>query len=151
MAVEITGSYAGNLKVALRHGPSGAEMHTAAPVDNNGDGSSFSPTDLVAAALGACMVTLMGITARKHGIAFDDCSFALRKEMRADPRRIDAIPVTLRMPAGLTVRQRRLLEHAALTCPVHLSLLPEIRRDVDFVYPDEPAEAGDAEAAAATA
>jgi putative redox protein len=148
MAVEITGTYAGNLKVALRHGPSGAEIGTAAPVDNNGDGSSFSPTDLVAAALGACMVTLMGITARKHGFPFEECSFVLEKQMRADPRRIDAIPVTLRMPAGLTAQQRRLLEHAALTCPVHVSLLPEIRRDVQFVYPDAVAGAAAPEAAA---
>jgi uncharacterized OsmC-like protein len=136
MAVEITGTYAGNLKVALRHGPSGAEIGTAAPVDNNGDGSSFSPTDLVAAALGACMVTLMGIAAQKHGFALESCSFTLEKHMRADPRRIDAIPVTLRMPAGLDARQRRLLEHAALTCPVHRSLLPEIVRDIRFDYPD---------------
>lgn len=152
MAVEITGTYAGNLKVALRHGPSGAEMTTAAPVDNNGDGSSFSPTDLVAAALGACMVTLMGIAAQKHGFAFGECSFVVEKHMRADPRRIDALPVTLRMPAGLTAQQRRLVEHAALTCPVHRSLLPEIRRDVQFVYPDElSASDEDAPEAAATA
>ncbi len=71
MAVEITGRYAGNLKVDLHHGPSGAEMRTAAPVDNNGDGSSFSPTDLLAASLGACMVTVIGIYAEKYGISLD--------------------------------------------------------------------------------
>ena len=72
MAVEITGRYAGGLKVDLRHGPSGAEIRTAAPVDNNGDGSSFSPTDLLAASLGTCMVTVMGIYAQKNGIPFEE-------------------------------------------------------------------------------
>lgn len=134
MAVEITGRYAGGLKVDLRHGPSGAEMRTAAPVDNAGDGSSFSPTDLLAASLGACMVTVMAIYAERNGIAFDGVSFSLEKHMRADPRRVDALPVTIRMPAALTEEQRTRLEHVALTCPVHRSLLPEIRKDVRFVY-----------------
>lgn len=134
MAVEISGRYAGGLKVDLRHGPSGTSMRTAAPVDNAGDGSSFSPTDLLAASLGACMVTVMGIYAKKNGIDFDDVEFVLEKHMRADPRRVDAIPVTIRMPAALTEDERARLERAALTCPVHLSLLPDIRRDVTFVY-----------------
>lgn len=134
MAVEITGRYAGALKVDLRHGPSGTEMRTAAPLDNNGDGSSFSPTDLLAASLGACMVTVMGIYAQKNGIPFEGTEFRLEKHMRADPRRVDAIPVTIRMPAALDPHQRRVLENVALTCPVHRSLLPEIRKDVRFVY-----------------
>lgn len=137
MGVSITGRYAGNLKVALRHGPSGAELTTAAPVDNNGDGSSFSPTDLLATALGACMMTLMGIVAEREGIRFEEASFELEKQMRADPRRVDAIPVTIRMPAGLGAAERRKLEHAALTCPVHRSVLPEIDKPVQFIYPED--------------
>ncbi|HEY0152537.1 MAG TPA: OsmC family protein, partial [Longimicrobium sp.] len=70
MAVEITGSYAGNLKTELRHTPSGALLQTAAPRDNMGDGSSFSPTDLLAASLGSCMVTTMAIVAQREGIPF---------------------------------------------------------------------------------
>lgn len=136
MGVEITGRYAGNLRVTLRHGPSGAEIGTAAPVDNHGDGSSFSPTDLAAAALGACMVTVMAIAAEREGIPFDGVSFSLEKRMRADPRRIDAVPVTLRMPAGLTPEQRTRLERIALACPVYRSLHPEIGGDVEFVYED---------------
>ena len=136
MAVEITGTYTGGLKLRLHHGPSGMEITTAAPVDNHGDGSSFSPTDLCAASLGACMLTVMGIVAERDGISFDGVSFRLEKHMRADPRRIDAIPVTIQMPAGLTSEQRKKLEHTALTCPVHRSLLPEITREVQFVYPD---------------
>ena len=134
MAIEISGRYAGGLKVDLRHEPSGTTIRTAAPVDNAGDGSSFSPTDLLAASLGACMVTLMGIHANKHGIPFEDAEFVLHKHMRAAPRRIDRIPVTIRLSAALTADQRAILEHAALTCPVHLSVLPEIERDVRFVY-----------------
>ncbi|MDB4951285.1 MAG: putative redox protein regulator of disulfide bond formation [Gemmatimonadetes bacterium] len=140
MGVEMTGTYEGGLKVRLRHGPSGAEISTAAPVDNHGDGSSFSPTDLCAASLGACMVTVMAIVAERDGIPFAGTAFVLEKNMRADPRRIDRIPVTLRMAAGITPEQRRKLEHTALTCPVYRSLLPEIEKDVRFVYPDDAAE-----------
>jgi len=136
MAVQIDGVYEGNLKVRLTHVPSGAEIVTAAPVDNRGDGSSFSPTDLCATALGTCMVTVMGIFAHEAGIPFQGVSFSLEKHMRADPRRIARIPVTLNMPAGLTSEQRRKLERVALTCPVHQSLNPEIEKPITFVYPD---------------
>jgi uncharacterized OsmC-like protein len=134
MAVEMTGRYAGGLKTELRHGPSGAEIRTAAPVDNAGDGSSFSPTDLLAASLGACMVTVMAIYAERNGLPFEGVSFSLEKHMRPDPRRVESLPVTIRMPAALTEEQRKKLEHVALTCPVHRSLLPEISKDVTFVY-----------------
>lgn len=147
MAVEITGTYTGGLKMTLRHSPSGAELRTAAPADNMGDGSSFSPTDLLAASLASCMVTTMAIVAAREGIPFDGASFVVEKHMRADPRRVDALPVTLRMPAGLRPEQRATLERAALGCPVHRSLLPEIRKDVEFVYDDAPAAAGAAEGA----
>lgn len=136
MAVEITGRYAGNLNVDLTHGPSGAALRTAAPVDNNGDGSSYSPTDLVAAALGACMVTIMGIVAQRDGIDLEGVTFHVEKHMNADPRRIGRIPVAIQMPAGLNDKQRKKLERGALTCPVHRSLLPEVEKDVRFVYPD---------------
>lgn len=137
MAVEIFGSYGGGLRVGLRHGPSDTEMHTAAPVDNHGDGSSFSPTDLVAAALGSCMLSIMGIMAERDGIDLSDCRFTVEKHMTPEPpRRIDRLPITIHMPSGLTAAQRKKLERGALTCPVHRSLLPEIQKDVDFVYPD---------------
>ncbi len=135
MSVEITGCYAGNLKVELTHGPSGAQLTTAAPKDNQGDGSSFSPTDLLAAALGSCMLTLIGIVARREGIDLSGLSFRLEKHMQSDPRRVGAVPVTIWMPAGLTADQRKKLENAALTCPVHKSLPPELEREVRFVYP----------------
>jgi putative redox protein len=137
MAVEITGRYTGNLKMELTHGPSGSTIKTAAPVDNKGDGSSFSPTDLVAAALGSCMVTTMAIVAERDGIPAGSFSFRIEKHMANDPRRIAALPVTIHMPAGLTPDQKRKLERTAHTCPVHKSLLPEIEAEVTFVYPGE--------------
>jgi len=136
MAVEITGTYTGNLNVEMHHGPSGLEIRTAAPVDNQGDGSSFSPTDLMAAALGACMLTLIGIVAQRHDIDLSGLAFRLEKHMQTDPRRIGLVPVEVHMPAGLDPKQRRRLERAALTCPVHQSYHPEIDKPVKFVYPD---------------
>ena len=137
MAVEITGTYVGNLKMELTHGPSGATLRTAAPVDNKGDGSSFSPTDLVAAALASCIVTTMGIVAERDGIRAEQFSFRVEKHMSTEgPRRIARLPVVIEMPAGLDAEQRTKLERAAHTCPVHRSLLPEIEKPIEFVYPD---------------
>ncbi len=136
MAVRIDGVYQGNLKLELTHGPSGKRITTAAPVDNRGDGSSFSPTDLCAAALGSCMLTTMAIYARDHDIPFDDARFSLEKHMRADPRRIDRLPVTIHMPSGLERAQRTALENVARSCPVYRSLLPDIEKPITFVYPD---------------
>jgi uncharacterized OsmC-like protein len=137
MAVEITGRYVGNLKVEMTHGPSGAVIRTAAPVDNQGDGSSFSPTDLASASLGACMLTLIGIVGQRDGLDLTGLSFRLEKHMASNPRRIGAIPVTIQMPAGLTPEQRKKLETAALTCPVHKSLSEEVEKPVRFVYEDD--------------
>jgi uncharacterized OsmC-like protein len=134
MAVEISGTYDGKLKMELSHGPSGATVRTAAPVDNKGDGSSFSPTDLVAAALGSCAVTTMAIVAEREGIPFEGASFHVEKHMRSDPRRIERLPLRIRMPRGLSDEQRRTLENAALTCPVVRSLLPEIEKEIEFEY-----------------
>lgn len=137
MAVPMSGRYAGQLKVELNHGPSGAVLRTAAPVDNNGDGSSFSPTDLIAAGLGACMLTIVAMVAERDGIDCSALAFECEKHMQASPRRIASVPVKIFMPAGLSSSQRAKLERAALTCPVHHSLLPEIEKTVTFVYPDE--------------
>ncbi|HYG62687.1 MAG TPA: OsmC family protein [Thermoanaerobaculia bacterium] len=136
MAVEITGRYVGNLKVEMTHGPSGAVIRSAAPVDNQGDGSSFSPTDLAAAALGSCMLTLIAIVGQRDGLDLTGLSFRLEKHMASNPRRIGSIPVVIEMPAGLTPEQRKKLENAALTCPVHKSLSEEVEKPVRFVYED---------------
>jgi uncharacterized OsmC-like protein len=105
-------------------------------LDNNGDGSSFSPTDLVAAALGACMLTIVAMVAERDGISTEGLSFTVEKHMQSNPRRIGSLPVHVHMPAGLTPAQRAKLERAALTCPVHHSLLPEIEKVITFHYPE---------------
>lgn len=136
MTVPMTGVYAGQLKMELTHGPSGSVIRTAAPVDNRGDGSSFSPTDLLGAALGSCMVTTMAIVAEREGIPFPGASFTVEKHMRSDPRRVDRLPVRLEMPGGLTAEQRSKLEDTARGCPVMRSLEPAIEKAIEFVYPD---------------
>jgi len=136
MSVEITGRYTGNLKMELTHGPSGTVIPVAAPVDNQGDGSSFSPTDLAAAALGACMCMLIAIVGQREGVDLSGLSFRLEKHMASSPRRLGSVPVTIQMPAGLTPDQRKKLETAARTCPVHHSLDAAVERPVTFVYPE---------------
>ena len=136
MAVPMSGVYAGDLKVELTHGPSGTVLGTAAPTDNGGDGSSFSPTDLVAAGLASCMVTTMAIVAGRDGIPFTGARFSFEKHMRGDPRRIDRIPIRIEMPAGLAPDQRKKLELTARTCPVYRSLVEDIDKSVEFAYPD---------------
>lgn len=134
MAVEIKGRYVGNLNVELEHGPSGARVTTAAPVDNKGDGSSFSPTDMVAAALGACMVTIMGIVADRDGIELGPVNWRIEKHMESSPRRIGRLPIRLEMPAALEPEQRKTLERAALACPVAKSLAESVAIEAEFVY-----------------
>ena len=134
MAVEITGSVTGKLKTEMIHGPSGVALRTAAPVDNQGDGSSFSPTDLVAAALASCMVTTMAIVAERDGVDFSGVTFRVEKHMSGDPRRIAKLPVEIPLPASLPPAERQKLERAAHTCPVHRSLDAGVEKDVRFVY-----------------
>lgn len=136
MIVELTGRYTGKLGTLMVHGPSGKALRTAAPVDNQGDGSSFSPTDLAAAALVSCMVTIMGIAARDADIDLEGLTFSVEKHMASEPRRIGRLPIKIRLPAGLTGEQRQLLEGAAADCPMCSSLSAAIERQVDFEYPD---------------
>lgn len=129
--------YEGNLHCKVTHRSSGAEMATDAPKDNMGKGESFSPTDLVAAALGSCMLTTMGIYAQRHGINLQKAKAEVIKEMIQSPeRRIGKLTVTLRLPAGIPKEQRQTLERVALACPVHKSLHADIQIPVTFHYPD---------------
>ena len=134
MPVSITGFYLGNKKVCIKHEASGVEIKTAAPLDNNGDGSSFSPTDLFAASLGSCMLTIMGIFADNNNIDLNGSHFELKKEMSTNPRRIGAIPVTFHLPKLISNSDRIKLERSAMTCPVHHSLHPGIEIEVDFLW-----------------
>jgi putative redox protein len=133
MAISIDVEYIGALKTRATHGPSGTPLATAAPVDNQGDGSSYSPTDLCATSLATCMVTVMAITARKHGVELDGARARVEKHMTSEaPRRIARLVVTLELPAGVPSDLRDRLEAAGRGCPVARSLHPDVVQDVTF-------------------
>ncbi|TWU49633.1 OsmC family protein [Rubripirellula reticaptiva] len=137
MAVEIDIEYAGNLRCDAVHGPSGMKLHTDAPTDNGGLGSSFSPTDLVATALGSCVMTILGLVAQRHELDLTGTRVHVEKEMVADPvRRIGSLRTVVTVPAGVLIDQamRTRLETAARKCPVHQSLHTDIDAPIDFVY-----------------
>ncbi|OGX83403.1 osmotically inducible protein OsmC [Hymenobacter lapidarius] len=130
-----TARYAGHLRTEATHVASGNIIQTDAPTDNHGRGEAFSPTDLVCTALGSCMMTVMGIVADRHSLDLVDSTFAVMKHMSTEaPRRIAQINVTFTMPAALSPSDRSLLERTALTCPVTLSLHPDIKQNVMFEY-----------------
>jgi putative redox protein len=133
--VKISVSYEGQLRCSATHGPSGATLSTDAPVDNEGKGESFSPTDLVATALATCMATIMGISAKRHSVSLEGMTIETTKEMSTDtPRRIVALKSTITIPLPENHPQRKLLEAAALGCPVHHSVDPRIAKPVEFFW-----------------
>lgn len=133
--IEITVDYTGELRCQAAHGPSRNTLITDAPVDNHGRGESFSPTDLVATALGTCMATVIGIKARQKGYDVAGMKVRVEKHMSTDsPRRIARLPVTITIPLPEDHPDRRLLEATALGCPVHHSLHPEIEKPVSFAW-----------------
>lgn len=135
--VKLQVTYEGGLHCNLKHGPSGSQISTDAPKDNHGKGETFSPTDLVSSALGACMLTIMGIVAQRHSIKLEGAEVEVIKEMVQEPvRRIGKLTVSFKMPAGIPEKERALLQRAAETCPVHKSLHPDIEIPVSFSYPD---------------
>ncbi len=120
--------YEGDLHTACTHEPSGTTLATDAPKDNEGRGESFSPTDLLATALGSCMLTVMGILARRKGWKLEGASVAVDKEMATDPvRRVGRLGLRFTMPSGIPEEARAQLERAAYTCPVHKSLHPDVK------------------------
>ena len=133
--VKIEGRYLGQLRCEATHGPSGSKIVTDAPADNMGRGEMFSPTDLVATALGTCIVTILGIVAARRGIDIGDVRWSVEKHMATEGiRRIARLPVTIHLPAALDEETRAILEHAAYTCPVHKSLHPDVEAPLSFVY-----------------
>jgi putative redox protein len=139
MAVEVDVIYEGQLRCRATHGPSKTQLATDAPVDNHGRGESFSPTDLVATALGTCMMTLMGIVAERSKLDIAGTTVHVVKEMIQEPvRRIGTLRVSIRVPADKAARlspdDRKKLETAALHCPVHKSLHPDIQTPIEFAY-----------------
>ncbi len=137
MAVEIDVIYAGDLRCEATHRPSKNTLPTDAPVDNGGRGAAFSPTDLVATALGTCMLTIMGLGARRAGIDIDGARAHVTKEMtKSAPRRIAELRVKITLPNGrqLSQEQQGILEKAAHDCPVRQSLHPDVNVVVEFSY-----------------
>lgn len=127
--------YEGNLRAVSTHLQSGVKITTDAPVDNHGRGEAFSPTDLVSTALGNCMITLMGITADSHNIELGNIKASIHKIMDSNPRRIKEIKVELKIEdKQFTDKQKKLLEYAALNCPVAKSLSDETTQTVSFEY-----------------
>ncbi len=133
--VNISISYDGELHCTATHEPSKSELATDAPVDNNGKGESFSPTDLVATALGTCMSTILAMTAEKNGLDVKGMTVKVSKEMSKDaPRRIVGLPSEVHIPLRESTPQREMLEKAALNCPVHKSLPAGLERPTKFFW-----------------
>ena len=125
-------TYKGGLRTVCEHLRSGDTFNTDAPVDNNGLGQAFSPTDTVATGLASCMITMMGIKARDMDVDLTESTAEVIKHMAASPRRISKIEVDLKLPAAATEKERKILIHTANTCPVHYSLHPDIEKEITF-------------------
>ncbi len=135
MSVQIDCRYEGDLHCAALHGPSGSTLATDAPADNQGRAETFSPTDLVATALGSCLLTIMGIYARPRNIRIEGARAVVHKEMtKTPPRRIARLTVHISLPAALSEKARGGLEQAARLCPVAASLHPDVEVVLAFEY-----------------
>lgn len=135
--VRITAQYSGQLHCDATHGPSGQTLQTDAPTDNGGRGESFSPTDLVATALGTCVMTILGLMADRHGLDLSGMSVEVEKEMVSTPkRRIGSLTTKVQIPADAVPEgeMRSRLENAGRTCPVHQSLHPSINAPIEYQY-----------------
>ena len=127
-------AYKNNLRTQCNHLQSGHEISTDAPVENHGNGEAFSPTDLVVTALGSCLLTIMGIAAKTHGINIDQSIARVTKIMSKNPRRIGKIIVDIDIPYELSTKEKRLLNQAAKACPVHYSLHPDIEKEINIRF-----------------
>ena len=127
--------YKGELRTEAVHLKSGKTIITDAPIDNHGKGEAFSPTDLVATALGSCMITIMGIVAEREGITLDGTTAEVEKVMATSPRRIGEVKIKIRFNQKLNRDQRDKLERAAKSCPVSGSLSENLKETVEFIYP----------------
>jgi uncharacterized OsmC-like protein len=131
----ISSKYLGELRTEAQHLQSGNTIVTDAPTDNNGRGEAFSPTDLVCAALGSCMMTIMGIVARREGISLEGTRYETTKFMQSEPRKISKIEIAFTFPPlNLSDKHKAMLQNAARTCPVALSLDPNIVQDISFTF-----------------
>ncbi len=127
--------YVGNLRTEATHLRSSNKLITDAPVDNNGKGEAFSPTDLLATALGSCMLTIMGIVANNHSINIEGTTIEITKVMESNPRRVSEVIVEFTLKnKNFTTKEKQLLENAAHTCPVAKSLHADLKQTVIFNY-----------------
>ena len=127
--------YEGSLRTVCTHLRSGNSFETDAPLDNNGKGERFSPTDLLATSLGTCMITVMGIKAREFDLDLDGVKIEVLKIMKANPRRVGGINLTFHIPEelkNLDEKTRELLKNTGITCPVQLSIHPDIEVNIDW-------------------
>lgn len=128
--------YEGDKHCQLTHTPSKSTIETDAPKDNNGRGERFSPTDLMGAALGSCILTTMAIFTEKDGVNLKGARAEVEKEMLADPRRIGTLRVKIHMPAGIPKERRAALDQIAHNCPVGRSLRADLETPIEIIYPD---------------
>ena len=127
-------TYDGNLRTTATHLRSGSEITMDAPIDNKGLGEKFSPTDLFAASLGSCMLTIMGITAKTHGFCIDGSSIELQKKMSANPRRISDLNLLINIKGKLFDKDKTKLIKAAKHCPISKSIHPDINENINFKF-----------------
>lgn len=132
--VKMSGTYLNEKHCKIIHGPSQSQIETDAPKDNHGRGENFSPTDLLGAALGSCMLTVMAIWGEQNGLDFSKCSFEVAKEMTSNPRRVASLPISLKLPSAANAEQQEKLQELAHNCPVKLSLNPEIKIQATFEF-----------------
>ena len=125
-------TYLGDLRTEAIHLQSGTKILTDAPTDNQGKGEAFSPTDLLAESLAGCILTTKAIAARTHNINMDGAKAEVTKVMAANPRRVGEIIVNIKFPAEYSDKEKKILELAALGCPVHASLHPDLKQTIDF-------------------
>ena len=131
---DISIKYDGTLRTTATHNQSGSIISTDAPIDNNGKGEKFSPTDLFAAALGSCMLTIMGITAKTHEFSIDGSNVDIDKIMGKNPRRVSSIKILINLRGEFSDKEKQLLMKAAHHCPVSKSIHPEINEEVVFNF-----------------
>ena len=128
--------YKGDLRTEASHLQSGETIITDAPVDNEGKGEAFSPTDLLATALASCMLTIMGIVAKRDGIDMEGATAEVEKIMASNPRRIGEIRLKINFVHPITDKDQVKLERAAHTCPVSKSLHTDLTESIEFIYPN---------------
>jgi putative redox protein len=128
----ISTTYIGDLKTEAIHLQSGSKLITDAPTDNHGKGEGFSPTDLLAESLAGCVLTVMALAARSHGINMDNTKCDVSKVMAPNPRRVAEIILDFKFPMEYTDQEKKILELAASTCPVSVSLHPDLKKTINF-------------------